>query len=120
MGDPIAHDAAILLELGLALAAHGALSALPGEVGPRPGEARKGILHPREGDLQDGLPRVGPVGKDFEDDLLAVDDRHAGKFLPVALLGGGEGGVEDDHLGSVLLGHQCKLLGLTLAEEERG
>ena len=118
VGDPRAHDAPVLLELGLALAAHGAPAALARQVGPRPGEARQGVLHPGEGDLEDGLPGVRPVGEDLEDDLLAVDDGHARKLLPVALLRRREGGVEDDHLGPVLLGLRRELLGLALAEQQ--
>ena len=114
VGDPVADDAAVLLELGLALAAQGALAALARKVGPRPREARQGVFHPRKRHLEHGFPGVGPVREDLEDDLLPVDDGHSGKFLPIALLRGRKGRVEDDHFGAVLLGHGGELLGLAL------
>lgn len=120
VGDAVAHEAAVLLELGFALAAHRALAALAGKVGPRAGETRERILHAGQGDLQHGLARVGAVGEHLEDDLFAVDHGQCGEFLPVALLGGREVLVEDDDIGAVGLGHVGELLGLAAAEEEGG
>ena len=121
MGNAVTDDAAILLQLGLAFAAHRSFSALARQVGPRPGKPRQRVLHAGEGDLQHRLPSVGAVGEHLEDDLLAVDDRHARKFFPVALLGRRERRVEHDHLGAILLGQRGDLLGLSLADvESRG
>ncbi len=119
-GDAIADDAAILLELGFAFAAHGATAALAGEMGPGSREAWQGILHAGEGDLEDGFAGVRAVGEDFEDDFLAVDDGEAGKLLPVALLGGREGFVEDNQLGAELLGAGDELVGFAGAEQGAG
>ena len=119
MRDSGPDDAPVLLKLGLALAAHCAPAALARKVGPRPGEPRQGVLHAGQGDLQDGLAGVGAVREHLEDDLLAVDDRHGRKFLPVALLRGRERGVEDDYLGPVLPREGRQLSGLALAEEQR-
>src|SRR5206468_2039779 len=47
------------------------------------------------------LARVGAVGKDFENDLLPVDDGETGELLPIALLCGRERLVEDDHVGAI-------------------
>ena len=120
MGDAVAHEAAVLLELRLALATHGALAALAGKVGPGAGEAGQGILHAGERDLQHGLAGVRAVGEYLEDDLLAVDDGQAGEFLPVALLRGREVLVEDDDVGAVGLGEVGEFLGLAAAEEQGG
>ena len=46
--------------------------------------------------MEDGFARLGAVGEDLEDHFLAVDDGQFGEFLPVALLGGREGFVEDN------------------------
>jgi hypothetical protein len=78
VGDAVAHDAAVLLELGLALAAEGAPAALAGKVGPGAGQAGQRILHAGQRHLQHGLAGVRPVGENLEDHLLAVDDGEAG------------------------------------------
>ena len=119
-GDAIADDAAILFELGFALAAEGAFAALAGQVSPGAGEARKRVFHARERDLEDGFAGVGAVGEDLEDDLFAIDDAEAGEFFPIALLGGGELFVEDDDVGLGGFGLVGEFLGFSGAEKERG
>ena len=49
--NPVAHDAAILLELGFAFAAQRTFSALTRQVRPCPCESRQRIFHARERDL---------------------------------------------------------------------
>jgi hypothetical protein len=85
LGDAVADEAAVLFQLGLALAAHAARAALAGQVGPGARQARQGIFHAGQGYLQHGLAGLRPVGEDFEDDLLPVNDGEAGFGLPVAL-----------------------------------
>lgn len=119
-GDAVVDEAAVLFELGLAFAAHAALAALAGEVGPGAGEAGEGILHAGEGDLEDGFAGLGAVGEDIEDDLFAVDDGDFGEFFPVALLGGGEGVVEDDEVGFEFFGAGDDGVGFAGAEEGGG
>ena len=62
---------------------------------------------------------MGAVGKDLEDHLLPVDDRHAREFLPVALLRGGKRLVEHDHIRLFRLGEGDQFLRLAAAEQER-
>ena len=114
------HDTTVLLQLRFTLTAHGSLATLARKVGPRAGEARQRVLHSSEGDLQDRLPGVGPVSEDLEDDLLAIDHRHVGHFLPIALLGGRERRVEHDHVRLDLLGVIDDFLGLAFSQEKSG
>ena len=60
------------------------------------------------------------IGKDLEDDLLAVDDGETGEFLPIALLRGRKRLVEHDHVGAVGLGEVHDFLGLAAAEKIGG
>ena len=118
--DAVVDEAAVLLELGFALAAHAAGTALAGEMAPSAGEAREGILHAGEGDLEDGLAGLGTVGEDLEDDFLAVDDGEFGEFFPIALLSGREGLVENDDVAALGFGEFDEFLGLAAAEEGGG
>ena len=120
MGDAVAHEAAVLLELGFALAAEPAAAALARKVGPRAGQAGQRILHAGQRDLQHRLAGARPVGENLQDDLLPVDDSEAGFLLPVALLGGGKFLVEDDDVGAVSLGRGDQLGGLATADEKLG
>ena len=56
---------------------------------------------------------MGPVREDLEDHFLAVNDGQLCHFLPVALLRGREGGVEDDDVCSRLLGKGGDLRAMT-------
>ena len=99
VGDPVVDHPAIGFELGFALAAgSGAAAALATQVGPRPGEARQGVLHAGQRDLQDRFLGLGPFGKDIDDDFLPIDDADFGFAFPVALLGGREVFVEDENI----------------------
>ena len=119
-GDAVAHEAMVLLELGLAFAAHLAFAALAGEVSPGAGEAGERILHARESDLEDGLAGLRAVGEDVEDHLLSVDHGDRGEFFPIALLGGAEGLVEDDDVALEETGGADDLLHLAGADEGGG
>ena len=87
---------------------------------PRAGEAGQRILHAGEGNLEDGLAGLRAVGEDLENDLLAIDDGEFGEFFPVALLGGGQGLVEHDHVAALGLGEVDQFFGLAAAEEGGG
>ena len=50
----------------------------------------------------------------------AIDDREAGQFLPVALLGGGQFGVEDEDIRAFGFGEGRELFGLAAAEQIGG
>jgi len=119
VGDAVADEAAVLLELRFAFTAEGALAALAGEVGPGAGEARERIFLAGERDLEHGLPGVGALGENLEDDLLPVDDGEVGEFFPVALLSGRKVVVEDDEIGGVGPGLGGEFLRLAAAEEKR-
>lgn len=115
--DAVAHEAAVLFELGFAFAAHLAFAALAREVRPGAGEAGEGIFHAREGDLEDGFARLGAVGKDVEDDFFAVNDGDAGEFFPVALLGGREVVVDHNQVAFERFGPGDEFVGFAAAEE---
>ncbi len=118
--DAVIYETAILLELGFAFAAHAARAALPGEMAPCAGEAGERILHAGERDLKHRLAGLSAVGKDLEDDLLPVDHGELGQFLPVALLRGGQGFVEDDDVAALGFGEIDQFFGFAAAQERRG
>ncbi len=68
--------------------------------------------------MKNGFAGVCPVGEYFEDHFLAVDGGEFRFLLPVALLGGGEGFVEDDDIGFGEAGGADDFIGFAGAEEE--
>jgi len=118
--DAITHCAAIVLELRFTFAAQAALATLPRKMGPRARQAREGILHSGEGNLEGGLAGVSAIGENFQNDFLAIDHGEAGEILPVALLRGREGLIENDDVGAIGLGLFDEFLGLAGAEKEGG
>ena len=71
------------------------------EVAPHAGEAREGVLHACEFDLEACFLGLCAASEDIEDDFLAVDDGEVGEFFPFALLGGSEAVVDDDDVAFV-------------------
>ena len=61
------------------------------------GQARQHVVELRQLDLQAAFPRAGAAGEDIEDELRAVDDLDFERFFEIALLGGRQVVVEDDH-----------------------
>ena len=84
--DPVAGEAAVGLDLGLARAPGADPAPEPLEVGPQAPHPRQVVLELGQLDLELALGRVGVVGEDVEDDRGAVDHRHAQRRLEVALL----------------------------------
>ena len=119
-GDPVARQAAVGLDLGLARApgadAAGRARAEPLEVGPQPAHAREVVLELRQLDLELALGRVRVVGEDVEDDRRAVDHRHAERLLEVALLARQQLVVAGDEVRVRLLHRPLQLGELALAE----
>lgn len=70
--------------------------------------------------MQHGFLGLGPFRKDVDDDFLAVDDADLGNGFPVALLGGGELVVENEHVGFEFLGLFEDFLHLALSEQVGG
>ena len=91
--DPVASEAAVGLDLGLARAP-GADAAVhsPGteslEVRPQPAHAREVVFELRELDLELALGRVRVVGEDVQNHRGAVDHRDVERGLEVSLLPG--------------------------------
>ena len=100
----------------IAPCAHAAGAALTGEMAPCAGEAGERILHAGECDLKHRLAGLSAVGKDLEDDLLPVDHGELGQFLPVALLRGGQGFVEDDDVAALGFGEIDQFFGFAAAQ----
>ena len=87
-GDPVAREAPVRLDLGLARApgADAAIDAAGAEaleVGPEAAHPREVVLELRELDLELALGRVRVVGEDVEDHGRAVDHRHVERRLEV-------------------------------------
>ena len=101
-----------------AAAAAAGAAALAVEVAPHPREAGQGVLHAGEFDLQAGFLGVGALGENIENHLLAVDHAEVGEFFPLALLGGGEAVVDDDHVALMGAGEFDDFRGLAGAAEE--
>jgi hypothetical protein len=102
-GDPVAREAAVGLDLGLA-GASGPDPAVhpPGaealEVGPQPTHAGEVVLELGEFHLQVSLCRVGVVREDVEDHRGAVDHGDPQLLLEIALLPRGELVVAGDQI----------------------
>ena len=97
--DPVAGEAAVGLDLGLARAPGADPAAEPLEVGPQPPHPRQVVLELGQLDLELALGRVGVVGEDVEDHRGAVDHRHPQRRLQVALLARRQLVVAGDHVG---------------------
>ena len=102
LADPVLDPAAVQLQLLFAGALVGkaaAAAALPGELGVHARQTGQDIFEPCGLHLQGGLPGPGPSGKDLQDDAGLVQDLGVQLLFQVADLEGGEGFVEDDHVG---------------------
>ena len=81
----------VLLELAFAFTLRADAAALLAEVTPGSRQPRQRILHPREIHLDARLARLRPRAENIEDDLLPIDDRHAGERLPSCAAAMGSG-----------------------------
>ncbi len=119
--DPVAGEAAVGLDLGLARApgadaAVHAACAEALEVGPQPPHAGHVVFELGQLDLQLALGRVGVVGEDVEDHRGAVDHRHAERRLQVALLPRRQLVVAGDQVGVGFLDRGLQLRQLAATE----
>ena len=96
-------DTAVGLDLGLTGTTHTDTAPLPLEVRPQAGKPRQQILVLRQLDLPFGVGRLGPFGKDVENEAGAVENLHLQFLLNVLHLLGREVVVEDDHAYLVLV-----------------
>ena len=103
--DPVAGEAPVCLDLGLAGAPGTDSAAEALEVRPQPPHPRQVVLELRQLDLELALGTVGVGGEDVENDRRPVDHRHTECRLEVALLArrqlivaGDQIGVGDGHL----------------------
>ena len=122
LGDAVPHDAAVHLELALALAESAADAAprlLAHEVTPHAAKARKKVLKLGELNLKTPLARGGVTAEDVEDECRAVDDldRVAKGLLEVGLLGGRKLVVEHDYVDVHAPDDAHELLDLARAHE---
>lgn len=126
--DPLAGDAAVDLDLFLALTpgcttatfTTTGTTALPVEVCPHPGEPWQGVFHAGEFYLESSFFCAGTHGEDIKDDLLAVDHTDVPVFFPGALLGGGEFVVENDAVALLVFGQRDEFGGFSGSGEVAG
>ena len=116
-GDPVAHPAAVDLQLGLAGAAAADAAGQARERVVAPGQARVEVLELRQLHLQLAVGALRPLREDVEDQLGAVEDLEAGGLGDVAGLRRREVGVEDDQVRHQLHGAEQDVLQLPLADE---
>jgi len=112
--------APILLKLAFAFAFAADATPLLTQVTPRAGEPGQRVFHPGNVHLEPRLAGPRPLAEDVEDDLLAVGDGHAGQFLEIALLGGGQDVVEDQNIARVFLNEISQFLSLARADQKPG
>ena len=117
-GDALSSETTINLDLLFphpagrsATAATGSTSAFAVEVTPHPGHPWQGVLHTGQIDLKPRFARTGTLGKDVENDLLPVDDRHVGQLFPVALLHRGDFIVKDETIAPAGAGQFNQFIG---------
>ena len=120
-GDPVARQAAVGLELGLARAARpdAALAAAGAEtleVRPQAAHAGEVVLELGELDLELALRALRVPGEDVEDDRGAVDDRDPDLLLEVAALARRQLVVDRDEVRVGRLGLRLDLLELARPE----
>src|SRR5207302_2978602 len=120
MGDAVADDAAIELDLRLADAARADAAGLPLQVRPGARQARQRVLELRQLHLRARLAAAGAAGEDVEDQAAAVDDLRADDLLEVAHLRRPEVVVEHDQRRVVMRGDRLDLLRFPLADERSG
>ena len=118
LGDLIADDPAVRLDLRLTGTPHADTAPLPFQVGPESAEAGEEVLHLRQFHLSFGLGGLGAAGEDVEDERGAVDDLHLHLLLEDIDLLAAEVVVEDDHADVFVLVHVFRdLVSLTAAHE---
>ena len=108
-GDPVAREAPVRLDLGLARTPGADPAAEPLQVRPQAAHPRQVVLELGQLHLQLSLGRVGVVGEDVEDDGGAVDHGHAQRRLQVALLARRQLVVAGDQVGAALGQHPLQL-----------
>ena len=116
----IGDEAAVLFELRLAGAAQADAALVARQVRPHLLQARQRVFELGQLDLQPGLRRAGPRGEDVEDQLAAVEDLDAGRFLQVADLAGDRSLSKMTTSASVALTCSCSLVELALADVGAG
>ena len=87
---------------------------------PHTDQTRQQVLILGQLHLQTALFRLGPLGKNIEDQAAAVDDLHAGHLRQHTDLGGAQVIIEDHHGGMFLLHHAPDFLHLPLADKAVG
>ncbi len=109
---------AVHLQLGFAGAPAADAAHEPGEgvaFAHQPGQE---IFHLGHLHLELAFPAAGPLGKEVQDELGAVNDLEFGEVGDGAHLGGAELGVEHQHVGPQLEGLDDQFRKLALAHEE--
>ena len=120
LGDAVAQEAAVGLDLAFAGAAQKAeAAALPLQVRPRPHEAGAFVFEAGHLDLQPPLAGPGAAAEDLQDQPGAVDDLGGPGLLQVALLHGPECVVHHHHVDVARLADFGDLIDTPGAEEGR-
>ena len=124
-GDALADVAPVGLQLGLAGAAgaDGAAAAacrLAHQMAPHAGKARQQVLVLGQLHLQLAFAGLGPVGKNIQDQSVAVNDPALHDLLQRPGLGWGDLVVEHQQIHLVLPHQLCDLPGFALADESAG
>ena len=119
--DPLAHLAAIHLELALALAAaHANAALLPRQVRPEARQPRQQVVQLRQLHLELAFTRAGALGEDVENQRCAVENLALENLLEVAALRRGEFLVEHYRVHPFLRTLIGELSSLAGADERRG
>ena len=91
---------------------------LPLQMGPAAHQAGGEVTQLGQFDLELALEGARPLGKDVEDQTGAVDHPTLKQTLQVALLGRGQGMIEDDQVGRGGRDQVLEFVGLARADEE--
>ena len=120
LGNAAAKVAAVGFQLRLAGAAGADAAALPGQAGSHPGQAGQEILILCQLHLESALGGFGPLRENVQNQGAPVQNGDAQNFLQNPDLGGGEGVVENCHIGLGVFGQLADFRCFAGADEGPG
>ena len=115
--DALGNPPPVGLQLGFARTAGADAAALPRHLHAMARQPRQHVVQLRQFHLQAPFPRAGARGENVEDQLGPVDDLGGQRLFEIALLGGAQVLIEDDHVGIAALDGSRQFVHLAAADQ---